>query len=352
MKESGYPGPIADKLNALRWGTIANSIRQKLDPRRSANNETMLNAAPELQELLGDFDAIVAEAQPTIEAARKLLAQFSPTVSKLAQVAAQKTKELQEKTTNPETSPQENAKEQEQVDQSIEKLQEALLEMATKQDILNAAQLQAAKDSDRALNMIDQVQEPMAQANQQLLDAQNNSQDANAVAQAAQEAAQKQQQAAETFETIAKHFERVEEALANPQPSNLAAADASRSQLQPKQPEAPSNPQNNSESQPPSKDQNADMLAQAKDLLDNYQKADQLSELAKNSPEELLKLLEAELRRNQPMQNELSDISKQTVRDAAAELQNASQRESNLAQQLENSDSQTMDSKAVQAQQL
>jgi hypothetical protein len=52
------------------------------------------------------------------------------------------------------------------------------------------------------------------------------------------------------------------------------------------------------------------------------------------------------------MQNELSDISKQTVRDAAAELQNASQRESNLAQQLENSDAQTMDSKAVQAQQL
>ncbi|MFN6401468.1 MAG: hypothetical protein ACK449_16380 [Planctomycetota bacterium] len=352
MKESGYPGPIADKLNAIRWGAIANSIRQKLDPRRSANNETMLNAAPELQELLGDFDAIVAQAQPTIEAARKLLAQFSPTVSKLAQVAAQKTKDLQEKTKNPETSPQENAKEQEQVDQSIEKLQEALLEMATKQDILNAAQLQAAKDSDRALNMIDQVQEPMARANQQLLDAQNHSQDANTVAQAAQEAAQKQQQAAETFETIAKHFERVEEALANPQPSNLAAADASRSQLQPKQQETPSNPQNNSESQQPSKDQNADMLAQAKDLLDNYQKADQLSELAKNSPEELLKLLEAELRRNQPMQNELSDISKQTVRDAAAELQNASQRESNLAQQLENSDSQTMDSKAVQAQQL
>ena len=337
MKESGYPGAVADKLNALRWGASANSIRQKLDPRRSANNQTMLNAAPELQELLAQFDAIVLEAQPTIDEARKLLSRFSPTVSQLAQIAAEKTKELQKKTENLETSAQENADEQEQVDQSIERLQEALLEMATKQDILNTAQLQAAKDSDRALGMIEKVQEPMLEANQQLLDAQNHSQDPESVAQAARNAAEKQQQAAETFETIARHFERVEEALANPQPSNLAAAEESRAQMQ--------NQQRSSEPDNP-------MLEQAKDMLDNYQKADQLSELAKNSPEELLKLLESELQRNELMQNELSDISKQTVRESAAELQSASEREANLAQQLENSDAQTQDAKAVQAQQL
>jgi hypothetical protein len=352
MKESGFPAPVADKINALRWGPNANAIRQKLEPRRSANNETMLNTAPELQELLGQFDAIALEAQPTIDAARKLLARFSPTVSQLAQLAAQKTKELEQKTENPETPAKENAKQQEQVQQSIERLQEALLELATKQDILNSAQLQAAKDSDRALNMIDAVQEPMAQANQKLLDAQQNAQDAKEVSQAAQEAAQKQQQAAETFETIAKHFERVEEALANPQPSNLAAAEASRSQMQQKQADAMSNPNSEPQSQDRQNQQKNDPLAQAKELLDNYQQADQLNELAKNSPEELLKLLEAELRRNQPMKDELSDISKENVRDAAAELQNASQRESNLAQQLENSDTQTMDAKAVQAQQL
>jgi len=350
MKEAGFPPPIADKLNAMRWSPAFNDVRQKLDHRRSANNETMLNATPELQEFLNEYDDILRQAQPTIDAARKLIARFSPTVSQLAQVAAEKTKELQDKTKNPETSAQENAKQQEQVQQSIEQLQEALVEMATRQDILNAAQLQAAKDSDRALSMVDAVQEPMAQANQQLLDAQENSQDTNKIAQAAQEAIQKQQQAAEAFETIARHFERVEEALANPQPSNLAAAEASRSQLQQQQPEALSNRANEPQSQGQI-DKN-ELLSQAKDLLDNYQKADQLNELAKNSPEELLKLLEAELRRNAPMQKELSDISKENVQDAAAELKNASQKEANLGQQLENSDTQTQDAKALQAQQL
>ena len=185
--------------------------------------------------------------------------------------------------------------------------------------------------------MIDAVQEPMEQANQKLIDAQDSSQDATQVAQLAEQAAEKQQQAAETLETIAKHFERVQEALANPQPSNLAAANESRSQLQP-------------ESNPPKGPM--DPVEQAKSLLDNYQQAEQLNQLAKNSPEELLKLLEAELRRNEPMQKELSEISKDNVSDAAAELRNAAQREAALTQQLENSDSQSMDAKAVQAQQL
>ena len=353
MKESGFPAPIADKFNALRWNATSNAIRQKLDPRRSANNETMLNAAPELQEFLGEYDAILSEAQPTIDAARKLLARFSPTVSQLAQVAAEKTKALEEKTKDPETSAQENAQQQQQVQQSIEQLQEALVELATRQDILNAAQLQAAKDSDRALSMVDAVQEPMAKATEQLIAAQENTQDANKIAEAAKEAVEKQQQAAETFETIARHFERVEEALANPQPSNLAAAEASRSQLQKQQQQdALANPSNDPQSPTPNDKASNDLLAQAKDLLDNYQKADQLNELAKNSPEELLKLLEAELRRNAPMQKELSDISKENVRDAAAELKNAAQKESNLGQQLENSDTQTMDAKSLQAQQL
>ena len=337
MKESGFPNAVADRLNGLRWGPVSNAIRQKLDPRRSANNETMLNAAPELGDLLGEFDAILTDAQPTIDEARKLLSKFAPTVSQLAQIAAEKTRELEQKTRNPETSTQENAQQQEQVEQSIEQLQEALLEMATKQDLLNDAQLQAAKDSDRALSMIDAVQEPMEQANQKLIDAQDSSQDATQVAQLAEQAAEKQQQAAETLETIAKHFERVQEALANPQPSNLAAANESRAQLQP-------------ESKSPKG--LMDPVEQAKSLLDNYQQAEQLNQLAKNSPEELLKLLEAELRRNQPMQKELSEISKDNVSDAAAELRNAAQREAALTQQLENSDSQSMDAKAVQAQQL
>jgi hypothetical protein len=337
MKESGFPNPVADRLNGLRWGPVSIAIRQKLDPRRSANNETMLNAAPELGDLLGEFDAILTDAQPTVDEARKLLSKFAPTVSQLAQIAAEKTRELEQKTRNPETSTQDSAEQQEQVEQSIEQLQEALLEMATKQDLLNDAQLQAAKDSDRALSMIDAAQEPMEQANQKLIDAQDSSQDATQVAQLAEQAAEKQQQAAETLETIAEHFERVQEALANPQPSNLAAANESRAQLQP-------------ESNPPKSQM--DPVEQAKSLLDNYQQAEQLNELAKNSPEELLKLLEAELRRNEPMQKELSEISKDNVSEAAAELRNAAQREAALAQQLENSDAQSMDAKALQAQQL
>jgi len=358
MREAGYPNSSADKFNALRWNQTSNAVRQKLEHRRSANNQTLLNAAADLDEFLGDYDDLLKEVQPTIDDARKLLEKFAPSISELARQAVAKTQELKENTKSSESTPQENRKQQEEVERSIEELQDALVEMATRQDLLNNAQLQAAKDSDRALEMIDQAQEPMTQANQEFLQTKQQSQDAQEIQNAAEQAVEKQTKAEEVLQTIAEHFELVEQSLANPEPSNLANAENSRNRLQPKDSSRdPSNPTNNraeeqNSGQDPNKDSAREAFAQAKEMLEKYQQADQLNALAQNSPEELLKLLEAELRKNKTMQKELSEISKDNASDASSQLQNAAKREEALSQQLENSDQQASDAKALQALQI
>jgi len=356
MREAGYPQPAFDKLNAMRWNPSSNSIRQKLEHRRSANNQTLLNAAADLQEYLGEYDQVLDQVKPTVEQARKLLEKFAPSISELARQAVAKTQQLKENTQNAESTPQENMQQQLELERSIEQLQDALVDMATRQDLLNTAQLQAAKDSDRALDLIDQAQEPMTKANQEFLEAKQQAQDAQEIQKAAEQAVEKQSKTEEVLETIAEHFELVEQALANPEPSHLANAEKSRSKLSdpqsnPNPVDAASKPsQPQPDSQQPESAQEA--FAQAKEMLEKYQQADQLNAMAQNSPEELLKLLEAELRKNNPMQKELSEISQDNAKDASSQLQNAARREESLSQQLENSDQQASDAKALQAQQL
>ena len=361
MREAGYPQPDFDKLNAMRWNPSSNSIRQKLEYRRSANNQTLLNASADLQEYLSEYDQILDQVKPTVEQARKLLEKFAPSISELARQAVAKTQQLKENTQNSQSTPQENIQQQQEVERSIEQLQDALVDMATRQDLLNSTQLQAAKDSDRALDLIDQAQEPMTKANQEFLEAKQQAQDAQEIQKAAEQAVEKQTKTEEVLETIAEHFELVEQALANPEPSHLANAEKSRSKLSDPQ----SNPNQSNLSQTdaaskPSQPQSdlqqpesaKEAFAQAKEMLEKYQQADQLNAMAQNSPEELLKLLEAELRQNKPMQKELSEISQDNTKDASSQLQNAARREESLSQQLENSDQQASDAKALQAQQL
>ena len=76
----------------------------------------------------------------------------------------------------------------------------------------------------------------------------------------------------------------------------------------------------------------------SRDDKDDYEKAEDLAELAKSEPESLLSKLEKVLKRNPPMQQELSEISKNNVQSLANELQNAAWIEEGLAQQLENAD--------------
>ncbi len=357
MREGGYPNPSTDKFNALRWNQTSNAVRQKLEHRRSANNQTLLNASADLDAFLREYDDLLKEVQPTIEEARKLLEKFAPSISELAKQAAAKTQELKENTKNSESTPQEIRQQQEEVERSIEELQDALVEMATRQDLLNNAQLQAAKDSDRALDMIDQAQEPMTQANQEFLQAKQQSQDAQEIQNAAEQAIEKQSKTEEVLQTIAEHFELVEQSLANPEPSNLANAENSRNRLQPNESNRDPNSSNKTSEeqafkQDPNSESTQEAFAQAKEMLEKYQQADQLNALAQNSPEELLKLLEAELRKNKPMQKELSEISQENARDASSQLQNAAKKEEALSQQLENSDQQASDAKALQALQI
>ncbi len=389
MREAGFPNPIPDKLNALRWSAPANRVRQVLEPRRNAGNASLRSASQELQEHLAEWSDVERQAQPTIDAARKLLARYAPSVSALAQKAAAQTRELQKQTesltsANPqevrppaedtesskenastesqdatlprETSAREIAQQQNRVEQSIAQLQDALLDAAMKQNILDAAQLQAAKDSDRALDLLDRVHEPMTEANQALSNLQRNSQQAEQVSQAASQAAQKQNQAAKALETIASHFDLLEQSLADPDRSQQATLESqaelerSRQNLAQQQQSLEGlNQENPGEDSAKAKQ---DFQDAAKDPLESYRKADQLNDMARKSPDELLKKLEAELQRNRPMQKELSEISKSNLADSISQLKNAANQEANLAQNLENSDAQAAESKEIQIQQL
>lgn len=330
MKESGFQHPVADAYRAVQWNDSCNSLRRKLDPRRHANNENLVSFAAELEDWLTDLRVAEGNAQPTIDEARRFLASLSPSLSELARRSARETRALQEQSkTDPEqtVAPRELQQQLQQTQQSIERLQDALLENAMRQDILDEQQLDVAKDSDRASQWLNELTPPMQSATESLLRAQQAAENTNQIETASEQAVQQQEAVAAALETIEKHFAMLED------PALQASAQAAK-QLE--QSRAQLNPKAEPDRQP----------------LESYDAADQLSSMANRDPAALLQELEKELERNEPMQRELSQLSQQAAADTIAQLKNAAKEESSIVRDLENADVARKGAKELQTQQL
>jgi hypothetical protein len=331
MNEAGFPQPVSQAYRALLWSEASNRIRQKMDPRRHANNEMLVSASAEIDAWMREWREAEIQAAPTIEEARRFLASLSPSIPELANRAARETKVLRE-SSSPDRLNSMVASDFELQNQrsqrSIERLEDALIENAMRQDILDPMQLEIAKDSDHALRWLNDLSPPMRAATEGLIQAHLQAESAAELSEASSQAVNRQSSMIDALEHVAKHFELLEDP--NRKEENISEGDRlreSRSRLQ---------PETERDRQP----------------LESYDRADRLTEMANRAPEALLQQLEAELQRNEPMQRELSELSQDSVADATQQLKKAANDESAISKQLENSDLERRGAKEIEAQML
>ncbi len=383
MREAGFPGGVADKFNGLRWTEPAQNINKKLNPRRDANHENLVSSAEELRALLVLWAEADLAAKPTLDQARATLAKFSPSVTELAKQASKATQKLEEltKQMNPKKSEEQKERQKEngkkadsQVDDTqandtqanktpekteqststaiptqkqiqrerevseskISQLQDALIEMANKQDLLDKAELDTARDSDHSLKLLDAVVPMMNEALNEAIEATSNS--AADKAEKVTEAVKQESKAVAAMDKIADHFALLatqsEDSATNPD------LEKSRAELNKMMEESIRELATTPEMMP------------LVDQSENYKRAEQLEELANSDPDTLLKRLESELKKNPTMQQELSQISKENAQSLANELKNASVTEDTLARQLENADAKLVGEKRLKLDEL
>jgi len=354
MREAGFPNSITEKYNALRGCEPAQKISAKLNPRRESNNSNLVSCADEIRSFLTLWSDADREAKPILDNARAILAKFSPTISDLAKQAVDATQKLRTRTEqlNPKRiDPKKDnlasesrgvstetkiQQERSVADNRISQLQDALVELANKQDLLSEAELNAARDSDNSLKLLDSVVPSMDEAIENALESVD--QVAEDRTERIDEALRRESKTVEALERIANHFAMREAnqnedsagpdlAQSSAELAKLASASAREYALMPK-------------AMPLHDDSN------------DYQRAKELAELVNSEPESLLQKLESELKRNPLMRSELSEISLANAQSLANELQNASKVEEAMAKQLESDDVKLAGEKRVMLNQL
>jgi hypothetical protein len=331
MNESGFPRSAADSYRALLWSEPSNRIRQKMDPRRHANNELLVSASADIDAWMKELLESELQAAPTIEEARRFLASLAPSIPELAKRAATDTKALRENSTLEHQPPVPAAdidQQSQRAERSIDRLEDALIENAMRQDILDPRELEIAKDSDRALRWLSELNPPMRTATSELIQARQQAVDVTQMTEASERAVAQQSAMIDALDHIEQHFSMLEEPdRRSEDASETERLENSRARLQ---------TESEKDRQP----------------LASYDRADRLAEMANNSPEALLQQLEAELKTNQPMQHELSQLSQDSVADAIQQLKKSAEEENSITQQLENSDLERRGAKEMDAQML
>jgi len=352
MQQAGFPGPVTEKYNALRWCEAAQRISQKLNVRRDANNMNLLSASEDIKEMLELWSVADSQAKPTIDAARAVLAKYALSVSQLALKAAEATRQLMQVTTEL-PSPSQIQIQQQASERMTSQLQDALIELANKQDLLKDLERDVARDSDAALNLIESVSAPMRDSIETALEAMNAMVDARTndqksateqgqqeLAKKVSEAVQRESATIDALTKVADHFAMLEQRSQDADSAREKELAQSREELSMLATEAP-----NEASLPPD-------TMPLRDTTEDYERAEELASLAKSDPLELLKKLEQELKTNPLMQDELSEISKDTAQAVALDLRNAARDELSMAIQNENSDLELAGEKRLQIEKL
>lgn len=386
MREAGFRGDIADQFNGLRWTEPFNQAQTKLAARRDANANDAVCVADDLEKVLELWKQADVKAQPTIDAARAVLAKYAPSIAELARTAAEETKILKEKTeqlTQPESAASEVVQQQqERVNERAGELEDALIEMASKQSLLDEKQIEVARDSDKALKLVEtarktmseaidkvfepaesedenrsrseapvdpnenQQQKPQQQAQKNQNDGKNDpnrdSEDQRAMSQQdrVRNAIQRESDAIRALETVAKHFDALDKLQNEESTKDGETAESGSQDIDEALKEAEKEADE------------ADTTTPQMELDREYEEAQKLAEQANEDPEKLLKRLEEELRKNPLMQQELSNISKKNAEDAVASLKNAASQEESIARTIESSDAELSGSKKAEVQKL
>ena len=325
LSEARVEATIINRLNQTRWSAEARDAGRRIAERRW-RRDVLTAAGHELDNMANEMTTALSELQPAMAAARAVLARYAPTISQMAERAAAEVRELEEKTLQAadaaeeqspaETQPQvaELQQQQQQVNDQIQDLLQALVEDAQRQDLSDEQQRERARDSDDSLALI---QPPAERMNQELQQA--AAEDA-ARQQELSQAAEQQEQTAKALDTVAKHFKALE---------NGQELAETRAELR-----------------------KAEDQGLAPELSQQYQQAAALDQQFSRSADQQLQELEAELQRNPAMQAALSEIARNALADAESVVKDAAAEDQSLQQANERSDADFQERKRELAEDL
>ncbi|MCA9036706.1 MAG: hypothetical protein KDA91_16340 [Planctomycetaceae bacterium] len=335
LKEARVAGELVGPVDQLRWSAAARDAGRKIGERRWKRDH-MISASHELEQIQTSLAEIVERLHPVMEDARATIAKYSPTISQMAEQTSAEVRRLEEQTiqvadqTEVATEDRQDAtssdadatlaqlqQEQQQINQQIQDLVDALIDDANRQDLLETEQRERARDADDSIALI---QQPAIRMNQIMQDALQNPSSAERVNELAQ-ASEQQELTAQALDLVARHFQQLNQ--------GQDVAD-SRQQLR------------LSEQQ----------TGIARKMAEQYDSVQQLEEQISQSPDQLIQELEAELQQNPAMQQALSEISRNAIQEARNALEYAANDDQNIQRTNERSDQAFQDRKRELATQL
>lgn len=325
LRDANVRPDICEQIHSMLWSDTRQRAQQKLATRRDSKNQDFVSAASEIDELLQTYTVLEALLQPTADEARALLSRLAPTISEIARRAARESRILEESTdairrdleSQSPTVASEIEIPRRETNKTASDLRDALIEQASRMNLLDDQQRMLAQSSDLAIESLNHLLENMNRSIDQTLksiESESRSSHGEKI-DAIEEALKSESLATKAFENIAEHFD----------PSNGYGRETTPGFGSPLLKSGDT-------------DQPHPQSSYDRDLKKLYDRANQLSQTKQRSPEETLKQLEEELHRNELMQSELSRIAKDSVSNAKSELRNASALEKELSLELENSD--------------
>lgn len=283
-------------------------LDREMNERRKPDHASV-SMRSEAEALAAEVRYALELLKPQVERARDQLQHLAPKLNEVAQALAKKAEELKQEAKQQQEQAREKSEEQirqdaakavaqqEQLNEKLDALKDLLRADANKQDMLDAAQRDRARDADDALAIL---KDPPVKATEALKDA-TQAQTKSAQEQALAQAAEQQEKLNQALDQIARHYEAMEQGK---------DIKDSRTALRQKEQE----------------------LGIKQELDQQYAKAERMAQLAKSSPQEMLKQLEKALPNNPLMQQELSAISQGTLDEAHRKLEAASKAESRIAE--------------------
>ncbi|QEF98082.1 hypothetical protein Mal15_21290 [Stieleria maiorica] len=295
------------RIDATRHNDDHNQANARIDPRRWSMDK-FLSAEKSLQSLARDLQIGLDDLEADRDQARDVLGRYVLTLAQQARQAAEEADQAKRATDARADASEESAEDvRPEQDEAIEKSTEtigALIDQANTTDIVNDEQREVARDADAAAELIAEAVQETKEALKQAESATSEQQRDDAL----ESVEEKLTELSQRLQQTAEHFEKIEQ-----------GQDVSQSRQQLRQAEAE--------------------LDAADALSERYENAEQMAEAAKQDPRELLRQLEEELQRNEPMQEALSDIAAETVDEVADNLRQAAKEEDALQRRLESEDS-------------
>lgn len=309
-----------------------NSSVESILRRRENETEFSLSVLSDVETMHRELASLRDDLSNLAKAARDVLDEFAPSISELARDAAEATNDVslqsqqladsiaRGEVPDPQTRISQLDHDVVSLDDPISELQDALVDQAEMQDLLEKDQIEKSRSADVALEIANNAGQTLQQSMGRV-----DSEDSSArQREALRFAASEQEGAAEAFRAIADHYDSGNESQLVEQRDANEVSSATSKESSPTDGDA-----SDASQQSPWKTRSSNA---------DYEQAEELAELAAASPEDLLHELEKQLKYRPAMRQELSAIARQAVKQALSTLELAGEAERKQVPMLENSD--------------